>query len=277
MIVNNGTALWSREEMFSKLSEFADIYAERPIKQNRGGMKSVHMFYVWFILQKIKPAAIIESGVWKGQGTWLFENTCPSAELHCIDPNLNNLMFKSNKASYYQKDFTMIDWSNLPKDSTLCFFDDHQNAYERLKHVRWVNFSHVIFEDNYPALHGDCYSLKKIFMHSGHVTYPCPTPFSRFPKWFIRKTLNRMLKMRSTLFIDVQPNDVDEKHLLENIETYYEFPPIYKTQKTKWGANWDDKHYPTPEPLLTSEPNDKLKVYVNDANEYNWLCYVKLR
>ena len=57
--------------MVPLLNEFYQLYLQRPIKDNSGGMKSAHMFNTWFILKALQPAYIIESGVWMGQGTWL--------------------------------------------------------------------------------------------------------------------------------------------------------------------------------------------------------------
>ena len=87
---------------------------------------------------------IIESGVWKGQSTWLIENTCPNSKLLCIDPNLYYRNYISKKAEY-----TNIDWKNLDiknTENTLCFFDDHQNALERVQSAIKRGFKHLIFE-----------------------------------------------------------------------------------------------------------------------------------
>ena len=35
---------WSRTDLISSLDEFTDLYLNRPIKENDGGMKSPHMF-----------------------------------------------------------------------------------------------------------------------------------------------------------------------------------------------------------------------------------------
>ena len=71
-----GAPPWSRSEILDHIDEFAALYADRPVKENRGGMKAPHLFALWFIARKLAPDLIVESGVWKGQSTWLLENAC---------------------------------------------------------------------------------------------------------------------------------------------------------------------------------------------------------
>lgn len=268
-----GQVPWSREDMIEKLEEFSSLYHDRPIKDNTGGMRSPHIFLIWFALQALKPKAIVESGIWLGQGTWFFERACPNAHLYCIDPNLERIQYRSNRAKYFERDFSTIDWSRLSKDETVLFFDDHQNAYERVKTAKWFGFKHLIFEDNYPPLQGDCYSLKKVFMHSGFKFTPAHSPS-------FKATLKQ--KARSLLGImgykyDIPANEVDAKYLRENLEVYYEFPPIFKAERTRWGDLWDDRNYPTPKPLLSSVERDYQQLYMDEAVYYTWMCYVKLK
>ncbi|MGH9857246.1 MAG: hypothetical protein ACRD4B_05320, partial [Acidobacteriota bacterium] len=244
------------------------------IQDNKGGMLSPHMFLVWFALTRLKPKSIIESGVWLGQGTWLFEKACPYAELHCIDPFLNRIQYKSTRAKYYVRDFSTIDWNDLPKDETLCFFDDHQNAYERIKTARWFGFKHLIFEDNYPAGKGDCYSLKKVFMRSGFAK-PSEQPSSLRDR--AKQKLRKILGHVERDFVSVPPNEIDAKYLKQNLEIYYEFPPVFKAGTTRWGENWDDNIYPTPEPLLYAVEHPYQQRFKDEAQSYTWICYAKLR
>lgn len=80
------------------------------------------------MLSRLSPDLIVESGVWKGQGTWLIEQACPQADLICIDLNLSRVEYKSKRAEYFDVDFDLIDFSGRDKTNAICFFDDHQNA-----------------------------------------------------------------------------------------------------------------------------------------------------
>ena len=84
-LVTLGPPAWSSAELRSALEAFAALYQERPLRSNRGGMGAPHLFLAWFVLRALDPKAIIESGVWQGQGTWLLERACPAARLYCIE------------------------------------------------------------------------------------------------------------------------------------------------------------------------------------------------
>ena len=45
-VTSIGTAPWTRSEILDCIDEFERIYADRPIKDNLGGMKAPHMFAV---------------------------------------------------------------------------------------------------------------------------------------------------------------------------------------------------------------------------------------
>lgn len=265
--VEIGKPPWTRSEIAASLDEFARIYARRPIQDNQGGMKAPHMFATWFMVRKLSPDLIVESGVWKGQGTWMLETACPGARLVSIDLNLGYRRYISRKAVYSDKDFSEHDWSEAT-DRSLAFFDDHQNACERLQQCKWFGFKNVIFEDNYPPQHGDCYSLKKAFAHAGF--HP-------------RTTLRRLagLAHRAPGIMAprqrVAPNAVDARMLQKNIEVYSEFPPVFRTPNTRWGDEWLDSSYPTPEPVLDRPTQPSHGVFLDEALWYTWICYVRLK
>ena len=273
-LVEIGTPPWTRSQMQAQLKEFAQLYDRRPIRDNTGGMKAPHMFLAWFVLQKLQPKAIVESGVWYGQGTWLFEQACPSANLYCIDPDLDRIRYRSPRATYLNSDFITHNWNHLPKEETLLFFDDHQNAYERTKIAKWFGFKHAIFEDNYPPGRGDFYTLKKVLARSGFQSMPDPSQISVQAK-LIRK-LKKALRLPTWEYYQIPPNDLDAAYLKSNLEIYHELPPVYKSQVTRWGDPWDDRKYPTPSPLLETIDAENLKIYAEEAPFYFWMCYVKL-
>lgn len=259
-----GSVPWTREAMVAALPEFASLYEMRPIRHNQGGMGIVHLFLSWFVLKTLQPTHIIESGVFQGLGTWVFEQAVPNAELHCIDLNLSRLVFKSPRARYYQQDFATVDWSELPRETTLLFFDDHQNAVERIKNVKWFGFRQLMFEDNFPPLHGDCYSLKMAFAESG------------FTPTFGTMRHRVKLKLTGETPAAIPPNKVDAKYLVQNLETYQELPPVFRAPKNMWGEVWNQENFPTPEPLLLKVERDYQAEYMAQAMNYHSICYARL-
>tara|TARA_Y100000996_G_scaffold389189_1_gene349406 strand:- start:1778 stop:2542 length:765 start_codon:yes stop_codon:yes gene_type:complete len=251
--VKIGNCPWDREDLLSKVEEFHEIYQNRPIKDNHGGMKAPQMFSAWFVMNWFKPDVIIESGVWYGQGTWFFEQASPDSYIVCIDPAIDRIQYKSEKAYYTPYDFSVSDWSSIPKENAICFFDDHQNAFERIVLCETLGFNKLIFEDNYPVGQGDCVSLKTI-LDTDFIDYS-------------NKELDK-----SKVHIMAHYQDLT-KHLLK---TYYEFPPALVNEKTRWGDDWSN--YPTPKPLFTFDELAErgLESYIEDYQNYTWICYAEV-
>ena len=65
-------------------------------------------------------------------------------------------------------------------------------------------------------------------------------------------------------------------YLYDNIEIYYEFPPIFTKKLTRWGDNWSN--YPTQQPIFDNIiNNEKYKKFLDEATDYTWIAYVKLK
>lgn len=60
-----------------------------------------------------------------------------------------------------------------------------------------------------------------------------------------------------------------------HMSTYYEFPPVFKLEKTRWKDDWDE-NYTTPQPLLTTVNEDYQDIYLKEAADYTWICYVEI-
>lgn len=263
-----GEVPWTRDDLRGAMGEFAGLYARRPIQDNTGGMKSPHMFAVWFVTRWLQPKVVVESGVYLGQSTWLLEQAAPDAELICIEPVPEAIRYRSTRAEYHTEDFSRIDWSNLPREETLLFFDDHQDAVKRVAQVRRAGFRHAMFEDNYPTGHGDCYSLKTAMMGGGFV------PPELREAGLYRRLRNRLSPSARR---PVQPGSRNARILAESLDVYYEFPPVYRPPTTRWADAWTDERYPTPEPVCDWEDGSCPDVFRQEAQDYTWLCYVKVR
>lgn len=282
-VISIGSPPWSRESIINSLEEFALVYAHRPIKENIGGMRAPHMFAVWFMVKQLVPDLIVESGVWKGQSTWILEQACPNAKIVSIDLNLSQRKYISEKAIYSDRDFSSQEWPDVTERS-LVFFDDHQNAYNRLIQCHWFGFKHIIFEDNYPVTQGDCYSLKKAFSNAGfrHAASKQSLTGNGFFSKSIRKVLGKMGIHAENVNSfasgrSVSANSFDAGMLKKHLEIYYEFPPPFKVESTRWGDDWADPDYPTPEPLLTTPKTIIQDLLLKEAKYYTWICYAKLK
>lgn len=266
-VTSIGCISWNVNEIRHCILDFLTLYANRPIKDNDGGMVTPHMFATWFMLKKINPKFVVESGIWKGQGTWLIESAAPNATIISLDINLDYRQYISDKVIYYEKDFSKVNWDIIDnKKETILFFDDHQNAFKRIIQAKKQGFKHLLFEDNYPARQGDCYSLKKTFLGCGFT----PIESNKSP---LRILKNKLFGQRGL----VKPNTNDRAYLEKTLEIYYEFPPIFKKELTRWGDQWNEEDYPTPEALYEKLDNEYLRIFYEEAIYYTWICYVKLK
>lgn len=260
-----GDPAWRMSDIRASFEEFSKFYKDAPIRNNDGGMKAPHIFASWFILRKIQPSLIVESGVFKGQGTWLLENACPKARLICLDPRLDYREYQSSKAEYHSTDFDNLDFSGEDLENALCFFDDHQSHYERLKSMYWKGFKRAIFEDNYPVGHGDCYSLRHMLSQAG------------FPGFLPNNWRARVKRVYSNKIqpVSAVPANSDHYHQLQrHLKTYFEFPPLYRTAQTRWGDDWDGERYKSKEAVFEGATEG---LFFEEAKDYTWLTFVELK
>jgi len=232
---------WKKEEILEQLKKFKVIYEQRPIKDNIHGMRFQHMFATFFILKKINPSFVIESGIFRGQSTWLIENTLPNSKILSIDIDLSQRVYISQKAEYSNIDFKNHDFSNLPED-TLVFFDDHVNHYERLQQAKFFNIKKIIFEDNYTdEKKGDFYTINHAIKNSGfNHNYKKMSLLKTFliflnefiKKLFLKKYFFKLDKINSRIR-DYSPNINDFKNIEKNLKSYYEFPNLNNIAKLK--------------------------------------------
>ena len=104
---------FNKDNILKHLDEFIQLYKERPIKNNGGGMKFPHMLGFYFLLKTLKPEFVVESGIFKGQSTWLIEKTLPNAQILSIDIDLDQREYISDKVKYSNLDFKYHDFSKM--------------------------------------------------------------------------------------------------------------------------------------------------------------------
>ena len=250
---------WEKSEILKEIEIFKNLYKQRPIKENIHGMRFQHMFATYFILKKINPSFVIESGVFRGQSTWLIENTLPHTKVLSIDLDLSKREYISTKVKYSNVDFKNQDFSNIPED-TLVFLDDHVNHYERLQQAKFFNIKNIILEDNYISGEGDFYTLNHAYDEKGfNHNYTKLSLLKTFlvfsneliKKFFLKNYIFEFEKIKFRLR-DRQPNNNDFKNIEKNIKTYFEFPN------------------------LSNMIGNNLDLSKEELNSYNHLTYIEL-
>ena len=240
-------------------SEFRKLYEERPVQDNTGGMKSSHLFAFYCALKELQPNLVIESGVWKGQGTWFIRKALPDADIMSFDIDFSPLEYRDDDVQYLKRDINTVDWIEFFKDNpektpekTLLFLDDHQDFSERLYFFDDAPFKHVVVEDNYPPSQGDIISPKKIYEGENYI----------IDKFGVRNEF----ELHSSI----------KRKFNDKVESYVELPPLYILNKTRWGDEWSGEKYKTPDPIFTSEEIVD-ESYYTDCYDYTWMCYIKIK
>ena len=131
--------------------EFLEIYPGRPVEKNVGGMDIYPLFWLFAVARWLNPRLIVESGVWRGQSSWMLRKACPQAEFHAFDINLKNLVYKDRTITYHENDWTKTTLNNPKPGEGLIIFDDHINQSRRLREAYDRGFKWAIFDDNVPV------------------------------------------------------------------------------------------------------------------------------
>jgi len=276
------------KKILNHLDEFNELYKFRPIKSNKGGMMFPHMFGLFYILKSLKPTLVIESGIWRGQSTWLIERALPNAKIISIDTDLNKRQYisKSKRVEYTNKDFRFLNFDKVYKKNSLVFFDDHQNFFDRITQCYFLGFKNIVLDDNYPPYEGDCYSLKKIFSNTDmqrefHFKWKLKILtkiFTYFLKKFFFSKETLQVNLYDYGFSDIKANLNDELILKKMISEYFEFPPVFKKNDIFKGNTKFKKFYNQKKPLLKTNNNniENYKTAYLERNMYNWMTYLKL-
>ena len=292
----------SNKEMESLLLEFIKIYKKRPIKNNAGGMGFNHSFGLYVILKKLKLKNIYESGIYKGNSTWLIEHSLENFNLVSIDINLKLREYVSSDKNiqYYEGDIEELSFKDVDVQNTLVYFDDHTNVIERLKFLNSWGIKYAIFEDNYPVGQGDCYSIRKILNKSGqgiNESFPnFKEPVNRFSSYkIINKIYKKLFYKDNTLpfFLSryyyyqknlKKPNPADYDLFNKIVKNHYEIQPVYRYRTQRWkNSDWS-KQYESLNPLYKDLENNPfssdLQLFEqespNEMYNYTYISLVEL-
>ena len=265
-ICTQGKPLINREFMIGELSQFIKLYEQRP-NENYFGTKFAHQFAMWCAVRKLKPLHIIESGIYRGLGTWMLRQAAPDAQLILLDPRKDSLAYTDeHKDTIYLTgrsftDFKDINWEsfNLDLNRTLVYFDDHQSGLVRAFQAHKHGFKYLMFDDNHDLRNYDNFSLKlACYIKLKHLLPQNVQYKENFPPH------SRPLEISDLKLIDSVFDD--------HITSYMEFP-------LPWSS--DDVHNNT----LIKNNNDDKEYQMDSPNMHFWypevdfhhVCLVKLK
>ena len=289
--------MFNKSFLKKNLTPFLEIYKNRPIKNNQSGMKIDHCFALFCFLNKIKPDYIIESGVWKGQTTWLIKRVLKKSKIFSIDIDLSNREVIYDDVKYLNKDISKYNWKKLNKNKTVIIFDDHVCFSKRLDFIKKNKFKHIIFDDNLPNHHISYYTPKMIYerqylIKKEFIKYSNIYRLIKFVIRYFKNEFNGNIKLNfNNKFIKITyPEKISEKlnkkflSIRKKIKIYYEFPPLkkfnYRNRFKKILKNFNEeipKTYKVQKPIFNKNEikfSTDLELELNV--QYSNICYINL-
>lgn len=245
------------------LEEFLQTVHFSEMNKNDGGMNIPDMFSFWFLLKTMQPRVVIESGVYNGWSTKLIRNTLgPYAKIVCLDPREipeSGFQDDNKNTSYHVGsnfiDFAKYDISSIDKETLLCFFDDHQNAAQRLLSCFQKGVIHTFFNDNYPVGCGSHYSIQHLLDNDPRQCFDLHNQYdysiNTLPHFDIAK----------------------RSHLLAAIRVYHVFPNLFPSKISLREGTFDCKSFFAEE---DAEDMYKYSLFYNTRQNYTWNTYVRL-
>lgn len=205
-------------ELFDKF-----FFNQNYLSNNSGGINYNSSLFIYVFYKHLNLDLILESGVWKGYTTLLFDQYLKKVDKISFDINFDKIEYKSKKTKYAEYDIAKYNFKNIKNFSnTLAFYDDHVSHYDRLKFSNKIGIKYLIFDDdiNFLTIHSDGWpSIPTISMVADSLK------FKKF-KW---KSINKeavanfnRIKVKNILqeYIYVQtPN-------ISSITGYYMQPPM---------------------------------------------------
>lgn len=241
-----------------------NIYFDE-IENNHGGMKINDMFSFYFLLKKLQPTTIIESGVCFGYSTKLIRKTLgEKCKIICLDPGKipeNKYIDNNINTKYFTEnlfiDFKDLDLSDIiDKEKILCFFDDHQNSAQRLIQCIEKNITHIFFNDNYPVNAGSHYSIQHLIDNDLRQKFD----------------LNNQYNYSINTFPQININKTSE--LINKIDEYIVFPNIFSSKIDLYEGIFDTIGF------FKDNDEDNIKkynIFYNNRNFYCWNTYLTIK
>ena len=292
--------MFEKNYLLKQLRDFLNIYENKPIQNNHSGMRVEHCFALYCFLRELKPKHIIESGVWRGQTTWLIRKAIQNIDLYSIDTDLSQKTISFEDVNYLEKDITNYDWTKLDKDKTLIIFDDHVCFSKRIDFLLKNKFKHIIFDDNLPNNFISYYTPKIIYekdilIKKKYIKYTNIKRFTYFIyDYFIKNKYDKRFSINfENKFVKIIYPSLDNhetvkkiKMFRDRIQTYYEFPPILKFDIKKrfkkiikeFNVDVEKLNYNVSEPI-TSENEFQFNNKILDemSLQYGNICYLNLK
>ena len=136
------------ENVRDLVETFWALIPSAPVRQRRGGAGFNGALQLFVAMRALKPAFVIESGVFRGLTTWVIRQALPEARIFCHDPDLSGLQYRDPDARYAIADWSSADWSGIDPARTVAFFDDHVAQGRRVVEAHALGLTRLLFDDD---------------------------------------------------------------------------------------------------------------------------------
>jgi len=277
---SKGSDHWNKQSLLEEFPGFTSMLREqqKALGPIHCCMGLNHMFALYSLVKKLKPAVIIESGIAAGHQTWMLRHSAlPYTPIFAIDPGDPAVSYSgiipgsfvgwkdpTGWTRYFTQraftDFDEIEWDKFIPDpemraNTLVILDDHQSCVARFKAMQKWGFRWAFYEDNYPfkvATSNDAFTCVKngqaiprtfpvldyAFGDAFSPNAACGAPLA--PD--VTSVLYKDKFGEKCTYITRQQHGEALTWLNKNMDVYFEFPALFTACPVKR------------EPLLGSDP-----------------------
>ena len=129
---------------------FRSILARCPVRQTEGGSGFATAMLLWTLVKMLKPACIVESGVFRGFSSWVLAHAAHTARQFAFDVSFSQLRYRTEGVQYYEHDWMEHEFELSSSELGLAFFDDHVDQWLRIRQAAQRGFRYCLFDDNLP-------------------------------------------------------------------------------------------------------------------------------
>jgi len=208
------------------------FYVKNPVKNNYGGIGFNNSLFLFIFLNSIDLKTIIESGIWQGYTTFLFDQYYKQIKKISFDINFDRIIYKSKNFEYCNYDIENYKFDEkLVPNKAFSFFDDHVSQIDRLNLADKLKIKYIVFDDDldYHAIHSDGWpSIPTIAMLNSKNKYTSLTWKYTNRKAYSKIQIDKKNNLLKKYFYITAPN-------ISRITGYYHQPPMsFLVRKKKY-------------------------------------------
>ena len=218
--------------VIDQVRTFWSLIPTAPVRQRRGGSGFNGALQLYVAMRALRPAFVIESGVFRGLTTWVIRQACPQARIFCHDPDLSGLQYRDAQARYSTADWSTAEWSMLDPATTVAFFDDHVSQGRRVVEAQARGLTRLLFDDDAAGhrihAHGGP-AHPTIAMITGPERSPEPICWTRNGRLFEQPAEDALVRQAAGL--------IDRSHAFDDLHRATGYSPARLTSVTLRGGS----------------------------------------